>query len=260
MRGHYRPVIAGCLMVSGTATAAAAEASDRRYETIWQIQPDATQAGARTIAAGQPVIEQRLLPTGLAVADEDVVSDAGKVLVQKGTQLFQLRVGTGRTWCVADVPRPSAWRSMMLGGGNLQLCLIDADADGRFDGHFNGGNPMKGVPFIEGKQPKSPKIVRSGRYSPLPPENFALGYKVRILAEAVGPERGGKASIRYRIDFGDDVARQKLSSTIEGSLGETSILGARWRVLRVAKDEMAIEVVAPMPDQPFSAVQTRVYR
>ncbi|MDO9367287.1 MAG: hypothetical protein Q7T68_01840 [Sphingopyxis sp.] len=260
MRTFYRWTAILGLTLASTAATGAEALQDRKYRTVWDIQAARPPAGTQTIAAGKPVLEQRLLPIGLAAADEDILSDSGKVLAEKGTQFFQLRVAAGKTYCVANVPRPSAWRSVMLGGGNLQLCLVDADADGIFDGHFNGGNPMKGVPFIEGKQPKSPKPLRSGRYSALPVENFTLNYTVRIVAETIQPATTGKPSIRYRIDFGDEAVREKLSGAIAGTLGDTGILGAGWTVLETTDGAMTIEISGTMPAQPFAAYQTRIYR
>jgi hypothetical protein len=93
----------------------ASEGGDRHYQTVWNIERDPSQLGVRSTATGRPILEQRLLPLGLAVTEEDIFSDSGKVLVNKGSQLFQLDVKSGKTFCVVNVPRPSFYRSFMLG-------------------------------------------------------------------------------------------------------------------------------------------------
>lgn len=252
-------IAALCLLAAGTAHAAAAD-DDRRYKTVWNIQPDPGQTGVRHVAIGDPVLEQRLLPFGLAQADEDIRSESGDVLAEKGTQLFQLMVGgKGKAYCVATVPRPSAFRSLMLGGGNLQRCFVDGDADGRFDGQFNGGNPMRGVPYISGKLPKTPKQA-SGRYSTLRPEQFALQYTVRIALTEAKTTASGQTVIGYRIDFGDAQTRQKLSDRIGGQLGGISILDAKWVATAIEGNGLKVSVLEAMPDQPFLVMRVVTYR
>jgi hypothetical protein len=248
-----------CGLAVGSAQAAPAAEDERRYETVWNIQPDPAQLGERRVAIGEPVLEQRLLPIGLAIAEEDIQSASGDVLAEKGTQLFQLDVNRGKAYCVATVPRPSAFRSLMLGGGNLQRCFVDGDGDGRFDGQFNGGNPMRGVPFIEGKLPKTPKPA-SGRYSTLPPEQFALQYTVRIALTEAKVTASGKTAFSYRIDFGDAQTRQKLTDSIGGALGATDILDARWDAQAVDGKGARLAVTQVMPAQPFQVELTRRYR
>lgn len=232
---------------------------DRRYQTVWHIQSDSSQVGARPVATGQPILEQRLLPSGLAVANEDILSNSGKILVKTGEQLFQLQVNSGKTFCVVSVPRPSFYRSFMLGGGNLQLCLVDADENGIFDGQFNGGNPMKGVPFIEGRQPKEPQKA-SGRYSMIEPSQFSPKYTVRITLARAKASGSGNPAIAYSIDFGDDQTRQSLTGQIPGKMERTSILGAEWNITEVGNQNVTADVSRPMPSQPFQAVRTVTFR
>jgi len=238
------------IATSANSAFASEEGQKRRYETIWTIKANPAQLGARSVAVTQTILEQRLLPLGLAVADEDIRSASGEILVNKGVQLFQLQIATGRTFCVADVPRPTAWRSFMLGGGNLQLCLVDADADGVFDGQFNGGNPMRGVPFISGHQPKQPKQA-SGRYSLVDPAQFALNYTVRISLLSVKTQARGEPVIIYGINFGDDQTRQGLTSALSGQLGSNSVLGAHWNISKANENSITVNVDQIMPEQPF---------
>lgn len=251
--------IAGCIVVAAASPAAANQAADRNYETIWIIESDQSQLGTRVIAKDQPILEQTLLPFGLAVAEENITSEAGKVLVEKGDQLFQLKVATGQSFCVVNVPRPSLYRSFMLGGGNLQLCLTDTNADGVFDGHFNGGNPMKGVPFIEGRIPKNPKKA-SGRYSLLDPKQFALRYTVRITLDRATVQSSGTALSAYKIDFGDDQTRQSLTASTNGRIGANSILGSIWNVTEIEDNRVNVDVLRAMPSQPFQVARNVTYR
>lgn len=251
--------VSSLILAAVSFTATAAEGPDRTYETIWMIQADENQIGTRRVAVGSPIIEQRLLPFGLAETVEDIRSGSGDVLVEKGRQLFQLRVATGKTFCVVEVPRPSFYRSFMLGGGNLQLCLIDSDDDGVFDGHFNGGNPMRGVPFINGRQPRKPKQAM-GRYSLLTPDQFSQPYTVRLSLVSADVSAKGDSRISYRIDFGDEVTRQKLTNFISGGIGHTEILDAQWNALEIGDDVVKVDVTRPMPSQPFQAVRITTYR
>jgi hypothetical protein len=260
MAGRVTRAAAICCLAGGwVSSAAASDSQDRRYETVWNIELDQSQTGIRSVTVDQPVLEQRLLPFGLAVTEEDIRSETGDVLVEKGRQLFQLQVAQGKTFCLASVPRPSAFRTIMLGGGNLQLCLIDSDADGTFDGHFNGGNPMRGVPFIKGRQPANPKRA-SGKYSLLAPDQFALRYTVRILLSHARMPASGEPLIVYRIDFGDDQTRQGLTSAISGTLGHMSILGAQWEARAIDGSTAKIEVISPMPNRPFQVERSVSYR
>jgi hypothetical protein len=255
----YASVVCSLIAAWSNLATASENSDNRRYRTVWNIKLDEKQAGQRSIAHGQPILEQRLLPAGLAVTDEDVHAENGDVLVNKGVQLFQLQVASGKTFCVADVPRPSAFRSLMLGGGNLQLCLVDVDADGVFDGHFNGGNPMRGIPFITGRQPKEPKKA-TGRYSLADPNLFSLKYTVRIALVTAKTRDSGEPLIAYRIDFGDDQTRQGLTNIVAGKLGHNSILGAEWNVAEIGENSLKANITHAMPHQPFEVTRTISYR
>ena len=247
----------GTALISTIPTNAKSQEKDRIYRTIWIIYPSEYSKGIKDIIFKEPILEQKLMPFGLSVLEENALSEDGAVLAEKGSQLFQLHVGVGKAYCVASVPRPSVWRDVML-RGNTQKCFVDGDSDGIFESHFNGSNEMKGVPFIEGYLPKKPKKLIPVKYSALPPNNFIPKYTIRIAPISMENSKDGQNLVVYKVDFGDDVARQELTSKFKRPIGEVSYLNSKWKLIEVSEKSIKIDLIQQMPPQPFQVMKLHV--
>ncbi len=247
------------LLMSGVALNPAANPD--YIETAWVIQPDPSQMGERDVRDGEFVLKHRLLPPSLVELTEDVKdAKSGKVFAKAGDQLFSLLTSGAPVYCVNSVPQQSLGRSLLLGSGNLQRCMIDADSDGRLDSAFNAGNAIAGLPNFMRKRPKKPKAVTGGAYVKIAPEQNRQTYFVGIRYE------GRSATIRkgalptFSIKFGTE---GNLGSLTYDTLADTSampfdvsMLGASFTVLARDGEVIRVKVSRPMPAQRFGVVQT----
>lgn len=61
------PALLFCgLTMAAQTLANASEGGDRHYQTVWNIERDPSQLGVRSTVTGRTILEQRLLPLGLA--------------------------------------------------------------------------------------------------------------------------------------------------------------------------------------------------
>lgn len=233
-------------------------------ETAWIVQADEAQVGERAVRDGEYVIRHRLLPPSLIELSEDAIdAKSGKVLAGAGDQLFGLLTRGAPVFCVSGVPKQSLARSLLLGSGNLQRCLIDADADGRLDGSFNAGNAIPGLPNFSRNRPKKPKAVSGGRYLPIDPALHHENYFVAVRYEGRAATLGKGALPSFTIRFGTDGNVGSLTRTEmpeDANLPfDMSILQARFSVMAREGETVRVNVRQAMPEQRFGVIQTVRY-
>lgn len=232
-------------------------------ETAWIVQADTAQVGERTVSDGEFVLRQRLLPPSLIELTEDAVdAKSGKTLASAGEQLFGLLTSGAPVFCVSGVPKQSLARSLFLGSGNLQRCLIDADADGRLDGSFNAGNAIPGLPNFARNRPKKPKPVTGGSYRMIDPALHKENYFVAVRYEGRSATLKG-ALLTFSVRFGTDgnLGNLTRSEMPEGTSlpFDMSILDARFSVLARDGERIRVNVSRTIPEQRFGVVQTVRY-
>lgn len=229
-----------------------AQAQDRAIASIWTVEPGPVPSDELVLTGGEVVLEQRLLPTGLAELTEPVTG-LGANSLAAGTQLVRLTTGTGAIYCVPEVPKQK------LIGASFQPCLVDEQQDGRFDGWFNAISETKGLLSLNGKRPKNLKPA-NGSYAVRDPASMTLKCTVAI-------ERRNYFNIYSResfmIRFGCGGTVEHLTTPISFPSAELpkelTVLGSRFTALSEIDGKMKVRVSAAMPSQPFAVSKTTSY-
>jgi hypothetical protein len=229
--------------------------------TIWMVQPADSAAPAEVeVGARDLILKQKLLPSGLARLTGSFQDDGGKRSLGPGTQLFEVKSDVP-IYCVAGLREPKGFEKFMKGDSRVQLCLIDTDADGRFDAYFEPVSMVPGLPTITGKRPKSPRPMTPVAYEPAEPSALEKSYWVGI-------EYQGKPLIydrrNFGISYGSDDSKGAVTDWIYTS-GSTypiskQLLGASFTVLGMSGDKLRVRIDQPMPPQPFGVIRTVSYR
>lgn len=239
--------------------------SDRNYiETAWIVQPDIGQIGERKVADSAYVLKHRLLPPSLIQLREDVKdSKSGKVLAKSGDQLFGLLSRGAPVFCVNAVPKQDLARSLLFGSGNLQRCLIDNDADGQLDSHFNAGNAVPGLPNFSRKRPKKPSAVTGGTYAQIDPaldnQNYFVGIRFEGTVGMIKKQPSPTFSIRFGTEGNTGMISGDTRSADKDFPFIVRALGSRFSVLAIEKDVISVRVEQAAPEQRFGVVQTVRY-
>lgn len=234
------------------AAPVAARAQDRSIASIWTIEPGLVPSEELSLAGGEVVLEQRLLPIGLAELTEPLAG-LGKNSLPAGTQLVQLRTGTGAIYCVPEVPKQK------LMGASFLPCLVDDQKDGRFEGWFNAISETKGLLSLNAKRPKTLRPATAA-YAVRDPAAMTLKCTVAI-------ERRNYFNLysleSFMVRFGCANAFERLTTPINfpstDMPKELTVMGARFTALSEADGKMRVKVSAPMPRQPFGVAKTTTY-
>ena len=238
--------------------------SDPDYvETAWIVQPDASQLGVRKVSDSAYVLKNRLLPPSLIELEDDVKdAKSGKILAKSGDQLFGLLSRGAPVFCVNAVPKPDLARSLFV-SGNLQRCMIDNDADGRLDSHFNAGNAVPGLPNFSRKRPKKDKAVSGGSYRHIDPaldnQNYFVGVRYEGTVGKLSKQPWPTFSVRFGTEDNTGRMSDNTMSADEGFPFMVRVLGSSFSVLAIENDVISIRVDQAVPEQRFGVVQTVRY-
>lgn len=233
----------------GFAWATSAGAQARDMQTLWTVQPADSPAGERSVGSGEFVLKQRLLPSGLAELEVGLGSE-----LAAGVQLVEVTTPGAKVYCHARVARQKLI-------GHAQLCLVDADMDGRFEGSFKTTSQTKGLLTIAGNRPKRPTAITPVAYRAVDPRQMKEEYFVAI-------ERRNYFNIysleSFMIAFGREGEMDRLTAPVQLKSAdlpkELSVLGSRFTAIAERDGKMVVKVDAPMPPQPFGVVKTTTYR
>jgi hypothetical protein len=259
-------MLLGALLPAAAAAQVAGAASaseERRFTTIWLVQPSDAPLGPRTIEDNDYVFRQRLLPPTLIRLTADVADpEDGHVMAAAGTQMFGLLTSGPPLFCKVGRKDPSVARTLLLGGGNRQACYADMDRNGTLDGQFSVGNAVKGLPNISGKRPKVPKPVSGGAYERIDPNLIDTPYFVGVRYEGMVGLLSKKRPA-FRIWFGTDESRDSLTSFTRPPKGSeqpvVQVLGAEFTVVAMRGETLDIDIHRAIPPQPFGVVRTVTY-
>lgn len=236
------------------ALAAPTAAQDRSMASIWIVEPGPVPAGELTLAGGENVLKQRLLPTGL-VELRQTSPQLGAAALPAGTQLVEVQSPGSKIYCVPTVSKQK------LIGASFQPCLIDSDAEGDFDGWFNALSQTKGLLTVAGNRPRKPKLIADTAYSVVDPATLRAACFVAI-------ERRNFFNIysleSFMIAFGCGDATDRITAPVNFKSAEmpkdVTILGAKFSALSETDGRMTITVHSTMPRQPFGVLKTTTYR
>lgn len=233
-------------------------------ETAWIVQPDVGQLGVRKVADSAYVLKHRLLPPSLIQLQDDVKdAKSGKVLAKSGDQLFGLLSRGAPVFCINAVPKQDLARSLLFGSGNLQRCLIDNDADGRLDSHFNAGNAVLGLPNFSRKRPKKANAVSGGSYRQIDPaldnQNYFVGVRYEGTVGMIKKQPSPTFSIRFGTEGNTGMISGDTRSADKGFPFIIRALGSSFSVLAIENDVISVRVDQAVPEQRFGVVQTVRY-
>lgn len=233
----------------------------RSYTAIWVILPDADPAPREmSVKGGELILKQRAVPLGLARLDAPVADPKGKFELAAGTELFALQSDVP-IYCVTGRRAPSGVSKWLLGGKNTQLCLVDADADGRLEGSFVALSPVAGLPTLTGKRPKqADPLVAPAAYRRADPRSITTPYWVGI-------EYQGKPLLynrrNFAVSFGNGDDKGSLTDWVYTGAefpASKSLLRAQWTVLALEGDRLKVRIDQSMPAQPFGIMHSVTYR
>lgn len=236
-------------------SAPAASQPRDRLLSYWMVEPAPPPQGVRHLASKELVLEQRLLPTGLAELARSTTTGEIDAALLEGTQLIEVKSSTGAVYCEGELDARGL-------GGRGQQCFLDGDRDGAFETWFKVLSATPGFVTISGKLPKKLKpLAQPLAYRLLEPTQSRLG-------AFVGIERRNWFNIYSResfmIVFGSGEEKERITHPVQFKSAdmpkELNVLGARFTALSESDGKMAIRVDAGMPAQPFAVVQTTTYR
>lgn len=252
LRSLCSPVVAfGVVLGLALAPPAAARGT---LLTLWQVQTPAAAPAERAVSDGETVLRQTLLPTGLAVLDVDVADTAGSRLVAKaGAQLIEASTGNGKIYCALSTLRSDKKTGALSENRSaITLCLIDSDANGRFENLFEMPAGV-GLPMIQGQLPKKLRPIDAGYVQRPVTEvqgEFWVGIRYEQYFNIYGnrmffTDYGGRGQTQSLTEF----AKFKSKGPFPQSV---TVSGAKFTVLSADAAGVKLRTDAPLPDRPFA--------
>lgn len=238
-----------------------ARALSRSFSTMWIVMPDNQRTPREvSVKGGELILKQRAMPFGLARLTGPAADPKGKFDLTAGTELFRLQSDVP-IYCLAGKNAPTGVAKWLLGGSTTHLCLVDADADGRFEGQFVTASQVEGLPTLVGKRPKTADpIIAPAAYAPAAPSSGTTQYWV-------GVEYQGKPLLynrrNFTVSFGNGKDKGSLTDWVYtgGTFpAEQTLLGAKWTVLALDGDQLKVRIDQSMPPQPFAIMHSVTYR
>lgn len=244
------------LLALGSVAISPATAQRAQLATSWWIEPAAPPAGVRLLASKEPVLKQRLLPSGLVRLARPVSSAESGFNLAAGTDLIEVSGGPGPIFCDGRL------ETVKFVGTSPQGCFVDRNGDGQFDATFRMSSQTPALVMINGRMPKKLRpLVNPIPYQRVDPATSNLGAFVAI-------ERRNYFNIygreNFMIAFGSADHQERITDPIGFKSAELpkqmSILGSSFTALREENGRLAVRVTAAMPRQPFGVVKTTSFR
>ena len=247
MFSKEKAALAAMLLAAfGAAPAMAKE----KLRTEWIVQPAPVPAEPVRAGPGDLILEQKLLPSGLARLRDRYTESGARWTVEPGAELFEVRGSAAAIYCPIDNRPPSqVARILSARPYKEHLCFIDRDKDGRFETSFITASTHSDLPGIFGSIMPSDKRINPLGYDVLEPERFA---RENTVAIRYGRRKGSK--LHFLLVYGSE-ARRTAMPAISVRIGtlpvEFELLGARFRVREVVDSRILIEILATMPAKPI---------
>jgi hypothetical protein len=245
-----------------------ANAADRvGYSTRWSIAeplsaPQPASDGLLRVAQGEIFMAARLLPPGAARLSADLLDKDGKVLVPQGSELFALAAEGSRIFCTVNSRGTGAVMSVLVGGRTFShTCLIDADDDGGFDGHFTVRGQIKGLPNFSGRVPKSLKPAGAIRYEQLAPQEMQTSYFVGVEYRGDNNLMGNQIfDLVFGTEGNTDALSDRMMIKARDIPRSLEVLGGSFTLIASADDVATIRIDRLFPPQPFGVQKTTSYQ
>jgi hypothetical protein len=254
-----RPLsLVSALLACAAPASAARRVPMEQMTTIWLIQRGEPSQEPRPVHRGEAILEQKLLPAGLATLNQAFDGGEVKRPFSSGTQLFLVSYRSAAVYCAFQYKPPSTllalWSPTTTGS---QLCFVDSERDGRFEKHFVASNATPSLPGIYGPLPKGLKPMAPLSYSVAEPASFGGDLSVSIDYTGKGLVNNVR---RYAIFFGSKDKRARLTAD-QVSHGKdfpltVEVMGASISILSGSGQDIVARVDRPIPPQPFGVVRT----
>ena len=244
------------LLAFGSVAAAPASAQRAELATSWWIEPASPPEGIRFLASKEPVLKQRLLPSGLVRLGRSVASPEAKFDLAAGAELIEVTGGPGPIFC------DGRYQSVKFVGISPQGCFVDQNGDGQFDATFRMMSQTPALVMVNGRMPKKLQPLASPiAYQRVDPATSGLGAFVAI-------ERRNYFNIygleNFMIAFGSGDHLERITNPIGFKSSELpkqmAIMGSSFTALKEENGRLAIRVDAAMPRQPFGVVKTTSFQ
>lgn len=245
-----RLIIALCALVSAQGAIAS---QPRAMRTEWIIQPTVPPSGELVLSAGEWVLKQRLLPIGLSEIPDGLMIPQAGINVPADRQLVEITSPDVVIFCEANI----APQKLI---GHAQLCLVDYDKDGAFEGFFRTTSITKGLLNIQGNRPKSAKAIPPTRYKRVDPasmrDEFFVAIERRNFFNLLDLEP-------FSITFGRTGDLDRLTTGISVKSNEMpkelNFLGSSFTAIAEKDGKLRVNVLKSMPKQPFDVIEIKTY-
>jgi hypothetical protein len=231
--------------------------------STWMIQEQNEDTAPRKTAIGNVVLDQKLIPFGLAKIENDLdfkINWRGKIRLQKEDQFFKLYHpdNTVNVYCFFGNTENGKIRKKAR---NYNICLRDTTNDGTFDQISVAYLNTTAIPIIS--ELREFKSLEPIKFSIIPNEEFFGNFHIRIKYSHISISSGDAVFTIWagRISEEGKEIFIGLSDTFEMPSHNPheiiDILGAKIEFLSYL-DQKTIElkVLNGMPKQPFSIKTT----
>jgi hypothetical protein len=241
-----RAAAAAALLIAGAAWAAEGPA----VSSLWDIQPSEAWTAPRELAKGEVLVEPAILPKALIEIMEDVPGGAGgDYLLRRGDLLYRLTTAAGAVYCTIE-------GQQMIGSEarfahTILVCLVDADSDGTFEGHYRK-NATRGVPVIFGSVPATLRPLGPVRHESRPPSTVAGRYSMRVELDS-DPAKGKPLRFTYTSAAGGNTLLLTASARVPNGPYPQSfeVLGGYFQLIGVNGGKAVIRMISPTTPYPF---------
>lgn len=160
--------------VGAVALVSAAAVGAAPLYSVWQLQPMG-QLGELQVVEGNMFLQQRLVPYRMVRLTEKA-QWSKKAAVDAGTYLFAVWQDDGQmAWCTTkDQSGSHVAKSLFIPMLDRRPCLVDKDADGRFDSYFMVFDKYGSALTPSGNLSSAKPLVAPAAYASAPPTEFPV--------------------------------------------------------------------------------------
>ncbi len=265
--GAISAVLAAVFCAAFGASSVRAKEKAETFFLLWVVEPATIDREKFTVRKGDFVQKTRLLPVGLAEADEDIrLPNGGQLISGKGDQLLQLAGGgvygikptSATVYCQAKAEVRTSKGLIGSSKYESRFCLIDFERDGSFDGAFPViGCPYE-IPLLGLKAPKQGALqhLDGSRYRTVPVAGTRNAPSVGIVYSGIAPLDGDP---RFFTAFGSGTPiplfGEKHTKAGDVSGQRVSFGGAAFTILNKSEKSIEVRNDRPIPSQPFVIVR-----
>lgn len=261
--------IVAALLAAAAPAAAAPDPDPGRYELNWIIGPHPLPAGDFWVAKQGQIVETRLLPPELYVAERPVTAADGTLLMGAGQQIVKLRA---RQLIACNIRRGASGRA-----SGRRVCLVDTDGDERFDSYFERGTGEYYWFALSGEIPGQMRPISAPAFRAAPADQLADApiltvHFQRILdgGLTVPVQMDGSNLVRFHFKVGTRGRREWMIRDCQSgavpSYCASSIFPSQFRFAGLVVDllerrgeDIRVRVAAPFEPRAVRLVNTGPY-